>query len=180
MGYSIIFETKICKLNNGDIIHFNLSGCNNDDFGRRRDEFQGEYYTAEEWENKIREFESVKRHDNFDLKIGSRYVNWIDYGKHLRRMTKRAKTLEEYKKECGFYGDVFDGIRFYPNDLDEESIDYPAGSKEIDNITYGLWYGEIKGHIWRKHHRISTEEETIEAIKNGNHVSFYFGRKCKK
>lgn len=30
MGYSIIFQTKIAKLPDGRIIHFDRSGCNND------------------------------------------------------------------------------------------------------------------------------------------------------
>ena len=38
MSYSIIFETKICKLDNGDIIHFSRQGCNNDTEGRTRDD----------------------------------------------------------------------------------------------------------------------------------------------
>ena len=40
MSYSIIFETKIVKLSDGRIIHFDRSGCNNDNVGRNKNEFQ--------------------------------------------------------------------------------------------------------------------------------------------
>lgn len=44
MSYSMIFETKIVKLSDGRIIHFDRSGCNNDDSGRRKDDFSGTIY----------------------------------------------------------------------------------------------------------------------------------------
>ena len=45
MSYSIIFETKIIKLSDGRLLHLNLSGCNNDDAGRSRDDWNGKIYT---------------------------------------------------------------------------------------------------------------------------------------
>lgn len=45
MSYSIIFETKIVKLSDGRLLHLNLSGCNNDDAGRSRDDWNGKIYT---------------------------------------------------------------------------------------------------------------------------------------
>ena len=60
MSYPIIFETKICKLDNGDIIHFSLKGCNNDTEGRSRDDFHAKLYTADEWEREISKWESIE------------------------------------------------------------------------------------------------------------------------
>ena len=34
MGYPMIFGTKIVNLSDGRVIHFDRSGCNNDDEGR--------------------------------------------------------------------------------------------------------------------------------------------------
>ena len=93
MSYSIVFETKICKLDNGDIIHFSRQGCNNDTEGRTRDDFRGKLYTSDEWEKEIIKWESMESDEGFDLKIGSRYCSINEYGKHLRRMTKRAKSF---------------------------------------------------------------------------------------
>lgn len=178
MGYTIIFETKICKLANGDIIHFSLNGCNNDDFGRDRSQFTAKYYTAEEWENEISEWENIERsHDGFDMKIGSRYVQYADYGKHLRTMTKRAKSFEEYKKERGIIGKVLEGITYYPGD--GSSTYYPYNSSEFHKIIDGVTFGEISGGYRRKFHCTSDLNETIEIIKSGRYINFYIGKKYK-
>ena len=176
MSYSIIFETKICKVANGDIIHFSLQGCNNDDVGRDRGDFTGTYYTAEEWEKEIQKWESVEKHDYFDLKIGSRYCQWADYGKHLRRMTKKAQTIEQLKVNRTVWGRVFDGITYYPEE--GEPIDYPPGKEETD-IVYGIWYGRIKGKYANRVHTVSTEEEIVKALKNKEHVNFYISKEYK-
>ena len=83
MSYSIIFETKIINLPDGRILHLELSGCNNDDKGRDRHDFCGKIYTTEEWERNISGWESKESFGGFDLKIGSRYCDWRDYGRHL-------------------------------------------------------------------------------------------------
>ena len=49
MSYSIVFETKIVKLSDGRIIHFNRQGCNNDDAGRKKDDFTAKIYTEKEF-----------------------------------------------------------------------------------------------------------------------------------
>lgn len=179
MGYTIIFETKICKLDNGDIIHFSLDGCNNDDCGRRRNEFTAKYYTAEEWENEIRSWENIGRtHSGFDMKIGSRYVQYADYGKHLRTMTKRAKSFEEYKKERYVYGEVYEGITYYPGD--GSFTFYPYNSKEIHDFMDGVLHGKLTGGYRRKFHRTADIDELIEIIKSDNRrIKFYIGKKAK-
>ncbi len=49
MGYSIIFETYIVKLPDGRIIHFDRSGCNNDNMGRKQNEFTGKIYNVDDF-----------------------------------------------------------------------------------------------------------------------------------
>ena len=101
MSYSIIFETKIVKLSDGRLLHLDLSGCNNDTSGRSRDDWNGKIYTEDAFikyaEGFMEDSKPAKESDGFDLKIGSRYCTWYDYGKHLLRMMKRAITLDELK-----------------------------------------------------------------------------------
>lgn len=103
MSYLIIFETKIVKLSDGRIIHFDRSGCNNDNAGRTKDDFSAKIYTIDEFMNKIvklkQNSQPIKESSNntsFDLKIGNRYVNSYDYGEHLLRMFKRALSYEDF------------------------------------------------------------------------------------
>ena len=162
-------------MENGDIIHFSLQGCNNDNAGRERDDFSAKLYTKEDWENEIQKWESQESSE-FELKIGSRCCNWADYGKHLRTMTKRSKTFDELKDERTVYGIVYDGITYYPEN--EEPVDYPAGDERIDDIIYGIWYGRYKGSYKSKTHYVYTQAEILDTLKtNASHVRFYIGKK---
>jgi len=174
MSYPIIFETKICMLENGDIIHFSLQGCNNDDEGRERDDFTAKLYTKDEWEKEIQKWESQKSSDGFELKIGNRCCNWADYGKHLRTMTKRSKSFDEMKDERTVYGIVYDGITYYPENA--EPVDYPASDERIDDVIYGIWYGRYKGSYKTRTHYIYTLEEVLATLKSDGHVRFYIGK----
>ena len=180
MSYSIIFETKICKLDNGDIIHFSLKGCNNDTEGRSRDDFHAKLYTADEWEREISKWESIESKEGFDLKIGSRYCNDSDYGKHLRRMPKRAKSFDEIKSERTIYGLSYEGITYYPEN--GEPVYYPAEAEHsINDIVYGIWYGRYKGHYIDHRSTLCTLDEIIHKLKkdNGKYVRFYIGKANK-
>lgn len=101
MSYSIIFETKIVKLSDGRLLHLDLSGCNNDDNGRSRDNWNGKIYTEDAFikyaERFIKDSKPIKESDGFDLKIRSKCSTWYDYGKHLLRMMKKSVTLEELR-----------------------------------------------------------------------------------
>jgi hypothetical protein len=174
MGYSIIFETKICKLENGDIIHFSLQGCNNDTHGRDRGEFIGRYYTPKEWENNISKWENtLPDGEGWDLKIGSRFCNYSDYGKHLRTMTKRAKTFDELKTK-NLCGTVFDGIAFIAED-GKETL-YSHNDPTTNKIINGVLHGTIEGKCYARRHNIYTEADIIDALKNKRTVEFYIGK----
>ena len=116
MSYSIIFETKIVKLSDGRIIHFDLSGCNNDNSGRDRHEFHAKIYTVEDFIKYAEHFkENSKPHkesDGFDLKIGSRYATMYDYGEHLLRMLKRAETYADFLTKRYSSAEYCIGIEF--------------------------------------------------------------------
>lgn len=75
MGYSIIFETKIVSLSDGRLIHFDLSGCNNDNCGRNRDEFIGIIYTHDGFIKYAERFKNgsnpLKECSSFDMRIGT-------------------------------------------------------------------------------------------------------------
>lgn len=174
MSYSIIFETKICKLSDGNILHLSLSGCNNDNEGRDRHEFRGKIYTPEAWEKYIKDFENTLS-ESWDLKIGSRYCTLADYGSHLRRMTKRAITVDEMQHERAFYGWAFDGVTYYP-DGSGEPVEYPFG-KECEKICDDVFYGRVKGYVHKNRHMVTTEAEITEALKKGQHVEFYISPK---
>ena len=174
MSYSIIFKTIIATLPDGSIIHFSRQGCKNDNAGREETEFRGKFYTAEQWEAEVSRWETMeRRYDGFDLKIGSRYCEWADYGKHLRRMTGRAKPLSAMIGERYVSGTVYDGIRYFPEEGDP--VDYPPG-KEADNVFYDLLYGRKKGGYRDLTHSIRTEEEIEQALRNKEHVEFYIGK----
>lgn len=100
MGYSMIFDTKIVKLSDGRIIHFDLSGCNNDERGRDRGDFTAKIYTEDEFFDKADGYKegskSFKDNGGFDLKIQGKYASYYDYGEHLLRMFKRRLSWEEF------------------------------------------------------------------------------------
>ena len=102
MGYNIIFKTKIVNLSDGRILHLDLSGCNNDTEGRDNDNWKGKVYTKEDFVKYAEEFKinskPSKESEGFDLKIGSRYCTYYDYGTHLLRMMKRAVSFDELKR----------------------------------------------------------------------------------
>lgn len=173
MSYSIIFETKICKLSNGDIIHFSLSGCNNDNCGRDRGQFVGSYYTPEAWEDNISKWENTLPEHDWDIKIGSRFCNWKAYGKHLRTMTKRAKTFEELETK-NLRGTVFDGITFIAEDGKE--TEYAYNDPTMGKIINGVIHGTIDGKYYPRWHYVYTEADIIDALKNKSTVGFYIGK----
>lgn len=100
MSYSIIFKTKVLKLSDGRLLHLSLQGCNNDTEGRRDDDWRGKIYTKTKFveyaENFMKDSKPIKESDGFDLKIGSRYCTWYDYGKHLLRMMDRATSFQDF------------------------------------------------------------------------------------
>ena len=175
MSYPIIFETKIVKLSDGRLLHLSLQGCNNDDCGRRRDDFCGKIYTTEEFiqfaESFKVESKPVKESNGFDLQIGSRKCNYYDYGKHLLRMLKRAMTFEELSQKKRFVGIVYKGMVLKENG--EEKFLTP---KEFEAIECDFLYGRRHGSFTRKTSIFYTEEKMVEALEKNEPMSFYISK----
>lgn len=114
MSYSIIFGTKIVNLSDGRVLHFFRSGCNNDDVGRKRDEWFAAIYTQQEFKNRIEGFKkSLKPYKEggfFELKIYGRPASFYDYGNHLERMKKRAKSYKDFISEQRIFVSKYDRV----------------------------------------------------------------------
>lgn len=135
MSYSIIFETKIVKLPDGKIIHFSRQGCNNDNCGRRKDEFHAELYNSEqEFIQFAEQFKGDEPELGFELKIGSKKSSFNDYYKHLIRMFKRGKTLEQVAESFVVSGHYVDTVDVYEPERVTLSAD------EFDNRFYKYLY----------------------------------------
>ncbi len=140
MSYSIIFETKIVKLPDGKIIHFSRQGCNNDNCGRKKDEFRAELYSSEQDFIKFAEnFRGDEPKLGFELKIGSKYTSYNDYYKHLIRMLKRGKTLEQFTEAFKIKGRYCDTIEVYSPERVTLSAD-EFGKRFYKYLRNGLSY----------------------------------------
>lgn len=101
MSYPIIFQTKVVKINDNEIIHFNRVGCNNDDEGRVANVYEAKIRTIEDFKRMAEGFiinsKPYKETGIFDLKVGSKWCSFYDYGMYLLRALKRADNLETFK-----------------------------------------------------------------------------------
>ena len=140
MSYSIIFKTKIVKLSGGRILHFNRSGCNNDTAGRRPDDWTVEIYTEQAFDKYIETFKRnskpYKISREFDLKIYGKTASYYDYGAHLERMRKRAKSYKEFIAENQVYIKLYDGIKFTVLDLTNENSLVNAIENHLELLIY--------------------------------------------
>ena len=172
MSYSIIFETKIVKLSDGRIIHFDRSGCNNDDAGRRKDDFSAKVYTLEEF---MRQAENYKRNSKpykeaayMDLKIGSRPATMYDYGDHLLRMLKRAKPYDEFIKSVYFRVRHLTGIQLH------KPVERFMTVEEFDKEFYKLLYSGCGMSYTRliEYPDIKDEKNIVRLIESSESLSF--------
>lgn len=175
MSYSIIFETKIVKLSDGRLLHLNLSGCNNDDAGRSRDDWNGKIFTEDAFIKYAEEFmtdgQPSEERDCFDLKIRSKCSTWYDYGKHLLRMMKRAVTFEELNhsgkhvsfKRIDGAEVVEDGKRITMST--EDFSEYLRKKMYEGGCRYRILYTPLE-----------TEADVIEALDGGKSLKIYIGK----
>ncbi len=175
MSYSIIFETKIVKLSDGRLLHLDLSGCNNDNSGRSRDDWSGKIYTEEDFikyaEGFMKDSKPSKECNGFDLKIRSKYSTYHDYGKYLLRMMKRAVTFEELRHSGKYISfNRVDGATVYE---DEKEIEMTI--EEFDSYYYKkLYNGGIRYRI--NYTLLETEEGIINALNSGKPVRIYISK----
>lgn len=175
MSYSIIFETKIIKLSEGRLLHLYLSGCNNDNAGRSRDDWNGKIYTEDAFvkyaEEFIKDSKPSKECNEFDLRIRSKYVTWYDYGKHLLRMMKKATTLEELRHSGKYVSfNRVDGATVFE---DEKEIE--MSMEEFDSYYYEkLYNGGIRYRI--NYTLLETEKDIVEAFDGGYGIRIYISK----
>lgn len=184
MGYSIIFQTKIVKLDDNRIIHFDRSGCNNDTAGREKNIFTAQLYNADSFEKRAKGYmedsKPYKECGGFELKIGSRYCTFYDYGKHLLTMLKRAESLEQFKKNNFFKATLYKGIEvqepFHKIYLNKE---YPKIESDIMFRT-GDFEG-IKDDIRcrRIFEYFDNIDNCISLIENNEPMEFFIKKKTE-
>jgi len=174
MGYTIVFETKIVKLSDGRLLHLDLSGCNNDNSGRTRDDFCGKIYTIDEFIRHAEHFKNKKGDSNgWELKIGNNICTYYDYGQHLLRMMKRATSWDKLKENRCCYGIVFDGV-----EVCEDGKETIFSSEEWERVAYDFIYGCDKEVTYEAiTHFIYDEHEIIQALESKKSVRFNIGRK---
>lgn len=172
MGYSIVFKTKIVCLSDGRILHLSLSGCNNDTEGRKADDWTGKIYTKEDFIKYAESFKTdskpFKDSDGFDLKIGSRYCTYYDYGMHLLRMLKRVISFDELTHSGRYVSfSKVDGVTvFEPPKRREMSM------KEFDSYYYYHIYNS--GGKYRINYTLlETENDIVTAFDSGESVRVY-------
>lgn len=178
MSYSIIFETKIVKLYDGRIIHFNRSGCNNDNAGRSKDEFSAKIYTVDEFikktENYKKNSKPYKEADCMELKIGSKYATYFDYGEHLLRMLKRAKTYTEFINSFYFSIEHLTGIQLH--EPEEKFISVVEFDRDFYKL---LRSGRVSYSRLMDYPDITDEENLIRLIESKAALQFTIKKQYK-
>ena len=175
MSYSIIFETTIIKLSDGRLLHLSLQGCNNDNAGRRRDDWHSKIYTENDFVKYAEKFmvdsKPIKESDGFDLKIRSKYCTYYDYGKHLLRMLKKATSFDELKRSGKFVTfSSIDGATVY-----EVGKVLEMSMKEFDDYFYKkLYNGGIRYRI--NCTPLYTESDVVNALDNGLSIRTYISK----
>lgn len=179
MGYSIIFETKIAELSDGRIIHFDRSGCNNDNCGRNRGEFTGKIYTKEDFIRKANNLKKnsapYKESDGFDIKIGGRYATMYDYGEHLLRMLKRAVDYKTFVADRCVTARYCKSIELIEPEHKELTLE------EFDKVYFDLLYS---GKTFRYSRimdfpDIKDEELIVGLLEKNVPIEFYVGKSRK-
>ena len=175
MSYSIIFETKIVKLSDGRLLHLDLSGCNNDNSGRSRDDWNGKIYTEDAFikyaEGFMKDSKPSKECNEFDLKIRSKCSTYLDYGKHLLRMMKKAVTLEELRHSGKYISfNRVDSATVY-----EDGKEIEMTMEEFDSYYYEkLFNGGIRYRI--NYTLLETEKDIVEAFESGCGIRIYISK----
>lgn len=95
MSYEIIFKTVIVEKEN-KIYHFSRSGCNNDDQGRKDDEFILKVY--ENKESALNDILWFKGCTEYELKLNSKFVNYDYYYNYLKKKIEKPLSYDQFNK----------------------------------------------------------------------------------
>lgn len=128
MRYEIVFATIIVE-KNGKIYHFNRSGCDNDDFGRKADDF-----TLKIYDNKELALKDIQRFKNcFDenLKLNGKFVSYDYYYNYLKKKIEKPLSYEKFKSDyCNSYSQL-KSIKCLNNDCE-------YNPQEFNSVYYDL------------------------------------------
>lgn len=159
MSYPIIFQTKVVKINDNEIIHFNRVGCNNDDEGRVANVYEAKIRTIEDFKRMAEGFiinsKPYKETGVFELKVGSKWCSFYDYGMYLLRALKRADNLETFKNNYAFRATVIKGI---------EVTDIDNGIHKVFSITE---YPNIFDMFYESFYKSRSDNRVFESIDFG-------------
>lgn len=196
MSYPIVFQTKVVKINDNEIIHFNRVGCNNDDEGRVANVYEAKIRTIEDFKRMAEEFiinsKPYKETGIFDLKVGSKWCSFYDYGMYLLRALKRADNLKTFKNNYAFRATVIKGIEATDTDNAVHKvfsiIEYP----DIFDIYYESFYKSrsdnrvfegidfSKASCRKVIDYIYDIKDSIDLIKEGFPIEFYIKKNKKE
>lgn len=189
MSYPIVFQTKVVKINDNEIIHFNRTGCNNDFEGRVANVYEAKIRTVEDFKRMAERFiinsKPYKETGIFDLKVGSKWCSFYDYGMYLLRALKRADNLETFKNNYAFRATVIKGVEV--TDIDNaihkvfSIIEYPNIFFELrsDNRVFeGI---DLSNASCRKVvDYIHNIKDSIDLIKEGFPIECYIKKNKKE
>lgn len=191
MSYPIVFQTKVVKINDNEIIHFNKIGCNNDTAGRVANVYEAKIRTIEDFKRMAEGFiinsKPYKETGIFDLKVGSKWCSFYDYGMYLLRALKRADNLETFKNNYAFRATVIKGVEV--TDIDNgihkvfSIIEYPNifdmfyELRSDNRVFEGIDFG--KASCRKVVDYIYDIKDSIDLIKEGFPIQCYI-KKNKK
>ena len=136
MSYEIVFKTVVVE-NNDKIYHFFRSGCNNDDAGRKDEDF-----TVKVYKNKELALNDIEKRFKGcyeeDLKLNGKFVNYDYYYKYLKKKIEKPLSFEKFKKDYYYSLSLLESITCKNN-----GINYTAN--EFNKIWRDLQkeYGRI-------------------------------------
>ena len=131
--------------------------------------------TREEFVNYAEGFKTgskpAKESEGFDLKIGSRYCTYYDYGEHLLRMLNRAVTFNEL---CNF-GKYVSFNRIDNATVFENGKEIDMSMREFDECFYKqLYNGGIRYRI--NYTLLVTEKDVVKAFDDDCVVKIYISK----
>lgn len=174
MGYPMIFETKIVKLSDGRLIHFDRSGCNNDNEGRKPNDWTAKVYTEQEFQNRIESFKTGSKpykecspHE-WEIKIYGRMATGYDYGAHLERMRKRGIGYADFIAENEVRVNKCSGVWLFEPESKSMTYDEFEKYRKDLPITSKLEY-----RILYKPIDMDNENEFVKAVDSGAPLSIF-------
>ena len=130
MSYSIIFKSYVVE-HNGKIYHFLRQGCNNDDSGRRDDEFSVDVYNNKE--QALKDIERFKGNTEDTLKINSKYTTYDNYYNYLKKKIEKPMSFVQFRQDYFYSFKSIDGIYCWDNQTIYSVDEYNKNWRDLYN-----------------------------------------------